>query len=314
MTDDEGSWIRSYTAGAEHVGMRLDVFASTCAENLSRSYAQKLIESGDITVNGAVKSTHYKIHKNDEVSVDVPPPEDLCILPEDIPLDVVYEDEHILIVNKARGMVVHPAPGHYSGTLVNALLHRCRDLSDINGVIRPGIVHRIDKDTTGLLAVAKNNEAHISLSEQLKKHEMNRIYTAVTEGLIDVRSGTVSVPIGRDPNDRKKMAVNTHDGREAVTHFTVLKRLEGHTLIECRLETGRTHQIRVHMSYIGHPITGDMLYGRGEMHGMQGQALHAGKLTLRHPASGELMTFEAPPPSDFTALVSGLSSSVSFTI
>lgn len=302
------------TAGAEDVGARLDVFVAKSGAASSRNHAQKLIESGKVTVNGKTKSTHYKIHKSDQVCVTVPPPEELSILPENIPIDIVYEDEHILVINKARGMVVHPAPGNYSGTLVNALLYHCSDLSDINGVIRPGIVHRIDKDTTGLLVVAKNNEAHVRLSEQLKSHDIKRVYIAVTEGIVEAQTGTIDMPIGRDPLDRKKMAVVPGGGREAVTHFTVIKRLDGHTLVECRLETGRTHQIRVHMSNIGHPIAGDPLYGRSHTHGMRGQALHAGKLTFCHPASGELVSFEAEPPEDFTRLVSGLSDSVSFTI
>ena len=302
------------TADAADVGTRLDVYISKVGAASSRNYAQKLIESGNVTVNGKTKSTHYKMHKSDAVCVIIPPPEELSILPENIPIDIVYEDAHLLVINKARGMVVHPAPGNYSGTLVNALLHHCSDLSDINGVIRPGIVHRIDKDTTGLLVAAKTNEAHMKLSDQLKQHAIKRVYIAVVEGILEAQSGTIDMPIGRDPNDRKKMAVVQNGGREAVTHFTVIQRLEGHTLVECRLETGRTHQIRVHMSQIGHPVAGDPLYGRSDTHGMTGQALHARKLTFRHPASGELVSFDAEPPEDFTRLVSGLSHSVSFTI
>ena len=300
----------------ENQGMRLDVFSHIAApeEIGSRNYAQKLIESGDITVNGGVCKTNYKVRAGDAVRCVLPPPENLDILPENIPLDVIYEDADLLVINKARGMVVHPAPGNYSGTLVNALLYHCKDLSDINGVIRPGIVHRIDKDTTGLLVVAKNNETHLRLSEQLKRHEIRREYVAVTEGEIRPDSGTIDLPVGRHPVDRMKMAICPDTGKEAVTHFTVLERLQGHTLIVCCLETGRTHQIRVHLSYIGHPIVGDALYGVKERHGMPGQALHARKLTFVHPSSGESVSFSAEPPSDFNRLVSGLSSSVSFTI
>ena len=211
-------------------------------------------------------------------------------------------------------MVVHPAPGNYSGTLVNALLYHCRDLSDVNGVIRPGIVHRIDKDTTGLLVVAKNNAAHLSLAAQLKNHGIRREYVAIAEGVLREDSGTIDLAIGRCPSDRKKMAVRPEAGREAVTHFTVLERLKGHTLVACRLETGRTHQIRVHLAYIGHPIVGDPLYGIKETHGMSGQALHARTLSFIHPSSGAPVSFSAEPPQDFSRLASGLSDSVSFTI
>ena len=304
------------TVRPEYDGMRLDVYCHTVMESeiSSRNYAQKLIESGHITVNGKTLRTNYKVRTNDAVCCVPPPPEDLRVLPENLPLSVVYEDQDLLVINKARGMVVHPAPGNYSGTLVNALLYHCRDLSDINGVIRPGIVHRIDKDTTGLLVVAKNNAAHLFLSAQLKEHEIKREYIAVVEGVVQENTGTIDLPVGRHPAERKKMAVRAGAGREAITHFTVLERLKGHTLVACNLETGRTHQIRVHLSYIGHPIVGDPLYGIRETHGMQGQALHARKLIFTHPSSGKLVSFEAAPPADFSMLVCGLSDSVSFTI
>ncbi len=310
--EEDSTW----TARAEDAGVRLDVYCHTVmeAEIASRNYAQKLIEAGNITVNGKALRTNYKIRPGDVVRCFLPPPEELRILPEDLPLDIVYEDRDLLVINKARGMVVHPAPGNYSGTMVNALLYRCKDLSDINGVIRPGIVHRIDKDTTGLLVVAKNNAAHLHLSAQLKNHDIKREYVAVVEGVIPEHTGTVDLPLGRHPGDRKKIAVRTDTGREAVTHFTVLERLQGHTLVACDLETGRTHQIRVHLSHIGYPIVGDPLYGVRETHGMAGQALHARRLSFVHPSSGESVSFAAPPPEDFSTLVSGLSDSVSFTI
>lgn len=300
----------------EIVGMRIDVFAYSKLHPyiLSRNYAQKLIESGNIKVNGSCVKPNYKMRRNDILSCILPQPENITVQPENIPIDIVYEDSDILVVNKGRGMVVHPAPGNYSGTLVNALLYHCRDLSDINGIIRPGIVHRIDKDTTGLLVVAKNNAAHIFLSGLLKTHDIKREYIAVAEGIIPQNSVTVNLPIGRHPVDRKRMAVRTDGGKEAVTHFKVLKRLQGHTLVECQLETGRTHQIRVHLSHIGHAVAGDPVYGTGISHGMSGQALHAGKLSFIHPSSLKAVSFEAAPPSDFSSLVEGLSSSVSFTI
>lgn len=300
----------------EHAKARLDVVCSVLLNDFisSRNYAQKLIESGNISVNGKALRTNYKVKSGDMISCILPEPENLSIEPENIPLDIVYEDSDLLVINKKRDMVVHPAPGNYSGTLVNALLYYCKDLSDINGMIRPGIVHRIDKDTTGLLVVAKNNNSHLFLSEQLKKHDIKREYIAVAEGIISENSGTINLPIGRHEIDRKKMAVRADNSKEAITHFTVVNRLQGHTVVVCNLETGRTHQIRVHLSHIGHPIVGDPLYGMRDTHGMQGQALHARKLTFTHPSSGKLVSFEAPPPADFDALVKGLSESVSFTM
>lgn len=304
------------TVDTNSAGQRLDVLcASEFQDKISsRSYVQKLIETGNISVNDKQTKTNYKVKTGDKISFIPPKPQEVTILPEDIPIDIVYEDSDILVINKARGMVVHPAPGNYSGTLVNALLYHCKDLSDINGIIRPGIVHRIDKDTTGLLVVAKNNTAHLFLSEQLKNHDIKREYIAIAEGTIKENSGTVELPIGRHPVDRKKMAVRSENSKEAITHFNVVKRLQGHTLVVCNLETGRTHQIRVHLSHIGYPIVGDPLYGYRDTHGIKGQALHARKLTFTHPSTKEVVSFEAEPPADFSELVKGLSESVSFTM
>ena len=286
-------------------GERIDSYIASVTE-LSRSNVQKLIEGGAILVNGKTCKANYKLRAGDVAEIQMPEPEDIEALPENIPLDIIYEDSDIIVINKARGMVVHPAAGNYTGTLVNALLYHCKDLSDINGVRRPGIVHRIDKDTTGLLAVAKNNNAHLALAEQLQDHTMSRVYYAVVEGIIGENSGTVNAPIGRHDNDRKKMAVNTRVGKPAVTHFEVLERLDNCTLVKCRLETGRTHQIRVHMAYTGHPVTGDPVYGIKNTRGMDGQALHAGELALIHPATGEPVTFKAPLPEDFEKLLKRL--------
>lgn len=292
---------------ASDSGTRIDAYLAKYCESIlpgsSRNYIKKLIDDGLVTLNGAPVKSNCKVKENDNIVIEVPDPVSLDVEPEDIPIDIVYEDSDIIIINKARGMVVHPADGNYSGTLVNALLFHCKDLSDINGVKRPGIVHRIDKDTTGLLVVAKNNEAHNFLAEQIKHHDVQRIYTALVEGTIEESRGTVNAPIGRHPADRKKMCVNTKNGKDAVTHFTVLERFPETTLVECRLETGRTHQIRVHLSYIGHPVTGDPVYGRRNSRGMEGQALHAGKLILTHPRTKEEMVFEAPLPQDFQNLL-----------
>lgn len=292
----------------ENAGLRLDVFLSKVASNdiNSRNYAQKLIDSGDVTTNGKLSKSNYKVRKGDNITLILPMAENLNIQPQNIPLDIVYEDKSILIVNKQRGLVVHPAPGNYEGTLVNALLYHCDDLSDINGVIRPGIVHRIDKDTTGLLVVAKNNDAHNFLSELLKEHKIKRTYIAVVEGTSIKNSGTINLPIGRHPVDRKKMAVKPDGGKEAITHFKVIERLPKHTIVECELETGRTHQIRVHLSNIGYPIVGDTVYGKKDTKGMTGQALHARKLELIHPETKEIMKFEGKEPEDFINLIAQL--------
>lgn len=265
----------------------------------SRSFIKKLIDGGSVWANGDVVKSSYKVETGDVVTCEIPEPETLDVLPEDIPLDIIHEDEDIIIINKPRGMVVHPAPGNYSGTLVNAVLFHCRDLSDINGVIRPGIVHRIDRDTTGLIAVAKNNQAHVALSDQLSDHTMARVYYAITEGTPKEGSGTIDAPIGRHPVDRKKMAINREHGKPAVTHYRVLSSANGFALVECRLETGRTHQIRVHMASIGHPIVGDPVYGIKNMRGAEGQLLHAGELSMIHPSQRERVTYRAKWPADF---------------
>lgn len=313
------------TAEKEDVGKRLDAyitealveFSGNVSESddeplyipeTSRSCVQKLIEKGDITVFGKTVKSNYKVRFGDSVQIVFNDPAEVDILAEDIPIDIVYEDKHIVVVNKKRGMVVHPAPGNYSGTLVNALMYHCVELSDINGEKRPGIVHRIDKDTTGLLVVAKNNIAHHSLAEQIKVHDVARTYYAVVEGVIKENSGTVDAPVGRHQQDRKKMCVNVKNGKNAVTHFTVLERFEKCTFVECRLETGRTHQIRVHMAYIGHPVTGDPVYGIKNQRGMTGQALHAGRIEFLHPAENKNVVFEAPLPDDFEELLRKLRS------
>lgn len=300
----------TYKAAPEDTGTRLDSALTRGLQNIlpgkSRNNFQKLIDSGCVTLGGQTLKANYKLREGDVIEISLPETEELSVTPENIPLDIVYEDKDIIVINKARGMVVHPADGNYTGTLVNALLFHCQDLSDINGVKRPGIVHRIDKDTTGLLVAAKNNFAHNVLAEQIKEHKVSRIYYALTEGIFAENAGTVNAPIGRHPVDRKKMAVNTKNGKSAVTHFTVIRRYRDTTLVKCRLETGRTHQIRVHMAYIGHPIVGDPVYGKRNPRGMTGQALHAGALTLRHPVTGEEMTFTAPLPCDFQKLLNML--------
>jgi len=291
--------------------VRIDAWISSKLEDYSRSYIQKLIDDELVTVNGKRVKSNYKLKKKDEVLVSVPEPEKLDVAAEKIDIEVLYEDEDIIVVNKPKGMVVHPAAGNYSGTLVNALMEYCGDeLSDINGIIRPGIVHRIDKDTSGVLVVAKNNKAHEKLSAMLKEHDINRVYNAVVEGVIREEQGKIDAPIGRHPVDRKKMAVNIKTGRRAVTHFKVLERFKDSTYIELRLETGRTHQIRVHMSYIGFPIAGDEVYGRKKQrHDIKGQALHARILGFRHPAKDGYVEFEAPLPDYFIHLLETLRSS-----
>ena len=290
--------------------VRIDAWLSKNTDGLSRSYIQKLIEDGAVTVNNKATKANYKLKAGDIVVIDLPAPEKLDVLAEDIKLDILYEDTDIIIINKPKGMVVHPAAGNYTGTLVNALMKHCGDsLSDINGIIRPGIVHRIDKDTSGILVVAKSNRAHEKLSEMLKEHNINRIYVAVAEGIIREETGKVDAPIGRHPIDRKKMAVNTKNGRRAVTHFKVLERFKDTTYLELKLETGRTHQIRVHMSFIGHPLLGDEVYGKKKkISGLEGQALHARLLGFNHPVTGEYIEFEAPPPESFNKLLEELRS------
>ncbi|MFL0251587.1 RluA family pseudouridine synthase [Clostridium neuense] len=283
--------------------LRLDVYLSENIKDKSRSYIQNLIKSGKVIVDGSIKKGSYKLKLSDQVEVEIPENEKLNVEPENIPIDIIYEDRDVIVVNKAQGMVVHPAPGNYSGTLVNALLYHCTDLSGINGILRPGIVHRIDKDTSGILVVAKNDMAHKKLAEQLKEHSMNRIYNALVEGIIKEDTGTIDKPLGRHPNQRIKMAV-VKDGRRAVTHYRVLQRYKSNTLIECKLETGRTHQIRVHMAYIGHPIVGDPVYGyTKQKFKLQGQMLHAKKLGFIHPSTGKYMEFDSELPEYFKKII-----------
>ncbi len=289
---------------AQESGVRLDKYISDNSE-ISRSYAAKLAENGDITVNGKKAEKKTKVQSGDEIRINVPEPEALEAVAQDIPIDIVYEDDSVIVVNKPQGMVVHPAPGNPDGTLVNGLLYHC-SLSDINGVVRPGIVHRIDKDTSGLLIVAKTNEAHESLSKQLKERKAMRRYYCIVNGNIKEDSGTINKPIGRNPIDRKKMAV-VAGGREAVTHFKVLERFGQYTLVECVLETGRTHQIRVHMASIGHSIVGDPVYGaKKERFKTNGQLLHAKTIGFEHPKTKEVMEFDSELPEYFKDVLNKL--------
>lgn len=287
-------------------GVRLDVgIAGALAK--SRSFAQNLVETGSVKVNGAVKKSNYKVRADDRIEICLPESQALQAEAEDIPLEIVYEDEDLLVVNKPQGMVVHPAPGAWGGTLVNALLFRVRDLSGINGVLRPGIVHRIDKDTSGLLVVAKNDAAHQGLAAQLKEHKVERRYRAIVHGVMAEASGTVDAPIGRDVQDRKRMAVTWQQAKPAVTHYQVLERYAEFTYIEAWLETGRTHQIRVHMAYLQHPVLGDPRYSRKQSpYPLNGQLLHAAALSFTHPQSGETVTFQAPLPALFQEILTRL--------
>lgn len=289
-------------------GERIDKFLSGEMTDFSRSYIQKLVKEGYVHVNGVTVKSNYKLAFDDNVTVDIPELSEPDILPEDIPLDILYEDDDLLIVNKPKGMVVHPAAGHYSGTLVNALMFHCKgNLSGINGVMRPGIVHRIDMDTTGSLLVCKNDMAHQSLAEQLKEHSIKRVYHAIVHGNLKEDEGTIDAPIGRHPVDRKKMSINYKNGRDAITHYQVLERFGNYTYIACRLETGRTHQIRVHMASIRHPLLGDTVYGPQKCpFPLTGQTLHAKVLGIRHPRTGEYMEFDAPLPGYFNLLLERL--------
>ena len=292
-------------------GVRIDAFLAEKVEQLSRSAAQQLLEKGGITVNGKAVKKNYKTHEGDEITVELPEPEPVELLPENIPLDIRYEDEDVVVINKPKGLVVHPAPGHWSGTLVNALMYHCGDsLSGINGQLRPGIVHRIDMDTSGLLIVAKNDFAHQALAEQLKDHSLSRIYEAIVVGNIRADSGTIDAPIGRHPVDRKKMTVTEKNSRPAVTHYQVVARYAGYTHLRLKLETGRTHQIRVHLAWQNHPIVGDMVYGRGKELGLTSQCLHARCLTFRHPRTGKPVTVECELPEYFQTVLKKLGASV----
>ena len=300
--------ILEFSVDGSENGIRIDRYLSEKNAELSRSYLQKLLKEQGITVNGREVKANYKVQAGDEIRISLPDLSEPDILPEDIPLDILYEDEDVMVVNKPKGMVVHPSAGHTSGTLVNAILFHCQgNLSGINGVMRPGIVHRIDKDTTGSLLICKNDVAHRDLAEQLKEHSIKRRYRAIVSGNLKDDEGTVEGPIGRHPVDRKKMAINYKNGKEAITHYKVLERFGNATYIECRLETGRTHQIRVHMTSIGHPLLGDEVYGSGKNpYHLQGQALHAMVLGFVHPRTGEYLEFTAPLPEYFTNLLEKL--------
>lgn len=287
-------------------GLRLDKYLATVLPDLTRTRIQQFIVEGYVLVNSKKEKNSYKVQAEDLIEVELPEDKDMEILPEDIPLDIVYEDHDVIVVNKPSGMIVHPSVGITGGTLVNALLYHCDDLSGINGVIRPGIVHRIDKETSGLLMVAKNDKAHQHLSEQLKEHSVERKYIALVHGTINHEFGTIDAPIGRDPKNRQKMMVTDHNSKKARTNFRVIERFKEYTLIECRLETGRTHQIRVHMAFIGHPVYGDPKYGYRRDDHSYGQYLHAKTLGFIHPTTGELLTFDSPLPKPFVDILEEL--------
>lgn len=297
--------MENITLICEESATRIDKYINI--DGITRAMVQKLIENGSITVNGKPTKNNYKLKAGDRIDIVSEEPKDANIKAEDIALDIVYEDESLLVVNKPQGMVVHPAPGNYSGTLVNALMHHCKgNLSGINGVLRPGIVHRIDKDTSGLLLVAKTNEAHLSLSAQIQEKTVKREYICVCEGIVKPKRGIVDAPIGRDPSNRLKMAVTPINSKHAVTHFEVIEHFENASLVKCVLETGRTHQIRVHMQYIGHPVMGDPMYAKANPMNLQGQALHARVIGFDHPACGEYMEFAVEPPEYFESLLKKL--------
>lgn len=298
----------SITVDNQENNLRIDKLLSDRIPEQSRSYLQKLIKDGNITVNGSIVKPNYKVHANDLINLSLPEPEEPDILPENIPLDILYEDDDILVINKPKGMVVHPSAGHYTGTVVNAVMYHCNgNLSGINGVMRPGIVHRIDMDTTGAIVICKSDQAHQNLAEQLKVHSITRKYRAIVYGNFKDDNGTITGDIGRHPIDRKKMAIVQRNGKPAITHYHVLERFGAYTYIECQLETGRTHQIRVHMASTGHPLLGDELYGPSKcpFH-LQGQCLHAMILGFQHPISGQYVQFEAPLPDYFTHLLQNL--------
>lgn len=302
---DSQSITQEFELSIEHAGERLDKALSSLYPDLSRSFFQKLIKDGHILVNGVPKKGNYHVNGGELLSVTIPKAQEIAILPENIPLDILYEDDDVLVVNKPKGMVVHPSAGHYTGTLVNAVMYHCQDsLSGINGEIRPGIVHRIDMDTTGALIVCKNDSAHVKIAEQIKEHSVTRRYLGIAKGVVKTDCGVVEGTIGRHPTDRKKMAVNVRGGKPAVTHYRVLERFKNHTLMEFTLETGRTHQIRVHMASIGHPLLGDSVYGNGKSPWkLQGQTLHAAVIGFLHPTSKAYLEIEAPLPQYFKSLL-----------
>ena len=300
--------LQRLTVSPEEAGVRIDKYLAEQLLDITRSYLQKLLKDGSVQMNGKPVKASTKTAAGAVIELTIPDPEEPEILPEDIPLDILYEDSDVILINKPKDMVVHPAAGHYTGTLVNALMYHCKgDLSGINGVLRPGIVHRIDKDTTGVLIVCKNDKAHNALAEQLKEHSITRKYRAIVCGNLKEDEGTVDAPLGRHPQDRKKMAIVRTGGKRAVTHYRVLERFGNYTYIECQLETGRTHQIRVHMASLGHPLLGDEVYGRVKSpFKLEGQTLHAMVLGFIHPTTGEYMEFEAPLPEYFEKLLEKL--------
>jgi len=298
--------LETVTAEAEDAGTRADVFLAAKL-GVSRSNMQKLLEDGRVKRGEKIIKANYKVRAGEMFVVDIPEPEPIEAVPENIPLDIIYEDDDVVVLNKARGMVVHPAPGNYTGTLVNALLYHCSNLSGINSAIRPGIVHRLDKDTSGIMIVAKNDAAHISLSQQIQSKTAVRTYLAVVRGNIKTDSGTIETQIARDKTDRKKMAVVKEGGRDAITDYEVLERFGKYTLVRCKLRTGRTHQIRVHMEYLGYPLVGDPKYSPMKTpFGIRGQALHSHTLEFTHPRTGERMKFEAPLPEDMHKIITRL--------
>ena len=297
--------MQEYLVPEEAAGTRIDKFLADACPDLSRSFLQKLLKESSVTADGKAVKSSFKVNGGETIAFEVPKPQEAAIEAENIPLDILYEDSDIILVNKPKGMVVHPAAGHYTGTLVNALMYHCKDqLSGINGVMRPGIVHRIDMDTTGVIIACKNDLAHNSIAAQLKEHSITRRYQAIVHGVLKDDEGVIDAPIGRSPKDRKKMAINYNNGKSAVTHYRVIARFKDFTHIECRLETGRTHQIRVHMASIGHPLLGDAVYGPAKCpYKLQGQTLHAGILGFVHPRIGEYMEFSAPLPEYFEELL-----------
>lgn len=291
-----------------NIGERIDKYLNELLDNQTRSYIQKLIKDNQVLVNEKIVKANYRISTGDVIEITIPDAVPLEIQPQNIPLDILFEDTDILVVNKPKNMVVHPSAGHYDGTLVNAIMYHCKEnLSGINGVLRPGIVHRIDMDTTGALVICKNDSAHLSLTEQLKVHSITRKYRAIVHGNVKAEEGTINAPIGRHPIERKKMAINHKNGKEAITHYKVLERFGNYTYIECQLETGRTHQIRVHMASLQHPILGDVVYGPAKQRfSLEGQSLHAMVLGFNHPRTGEYVEFEAPLPAYFVSLLDKL--------